>query len=149
LRDSRVKTPIHLDGRARVGDNAAMQIEPSKAESPKCKRRWFQFSLRTLLIAVSMLALPLGYVGWQAKIVRERGAFLENRYYLPGESCPFEPVQAPWMLRLLGAKPIYHVTVWGRAEVERAASLFPEAIVADMEGVEQHPLPSGPPPMAP
>ena len=42
----------------------------------------------------------------------EREAFLENRHYLPGESSPFEPVQAPWMLRLLGAKPIYHVTRW-------------------------------------
>ena len=57
-----------------------------------------------LLIAVAMLALPLGYVGWKAKIVREREAFLENRYYLPGESSPFEPVQAPWLLRLLGVK---------------------------------------------
>jgi hypothetical protein len=32
----------------------------------------FQFRLRTLLIAVTLLAVPLGYVGWQAKIVRER-----------------------------------------------------------------------------
>jgi hypothetical protein len=29
-----------------VKDNAAMQTEPSKAEPPKRKRRWFQFSLR-------------------------------------------------------------------------------------------------------
>jgi hypothetical protein len=126
-----------------------MPTEPSKADPPKRRRRWFQFSLRTLLIAVAMLALPLGYVGWKAKIVREREAFLENRYYLPGELPPFEPVQAPWMLGLLGGKPIYHVTVWGKADAERAASLFPEAIVEDMEGLEQHPPPSGPPPMAP
>jgi hypothetical protein len=33
-----------------VGDNATMQAEPLKAESPKRKRRWFQFSLRTLMI---------------------------------------------------------------------------------------------------
>ena len=32
----------------------------------------FQFSLRTLLIAVTLLAIPCGYIGWQAKIVRER-----------------------------------------------------------------------------
>jgi hypothetical protein len=125
-----------------------MQTEPSKAE-PKCKRRWFQFSLRTLMIAVTLLAVPMGYFGWQAKNVGEREAFLENRHYLPGESSPFEPVQAPWMLRLLGAKPIYHVTVWSKVDAERAASLFPEAIVEDMEGLEQHPPPSGPPPMAP
>jgi hypothetical protein len=59
-----------------VGDNVAMQAEPSKAELPK--RRWFQFSLRTLLIGVTLLAVPLGYVGWQAKIVRERQAWIAN-----------------------------------------------------------------------
>jgi hypothetical protein len=34
----------------------------------------FQFRLRTLMIAVTLLALPMGYVGWQATIVRERKA---------------------------------------------------------------------------
>jgi hypothetical protein len=48
-----------------------MQTEPSKAEPPKRNRRWFQFSLRTLLIGVTLLAAVCGYVGWQAKIVHE------------------------------------------------------------------------------
>jgi hypothetical protein len=39
-----------------VGDNAAMQTEPSKADSPKHKRRWFQFRLRTLMIVVTIMA---------------------------------------------------------------------------------------------
>ena len=49
-----------------------MQNEPNKAEPPKRKRRWFQFSLRTLLIGVTLLAVACGYVAWQAKIVRDR-----------------------------------------------------------------------------
>ena len=32
-----------------------MQIESSKADPPKRKRRWFQFSLRTLLIVDTLL----------------------------------------------------------------------------------------------
>jgi hypothetical protein len=56
----------------RPTDNAAMEAEPIKAEPSKRKRRWFQFSLRTMLIMVALLAVPLGYFGWQAKIVRER-----------------------------------------------------------------------------
>jgi hypothetical protein len=36
--------------------NILMQTDPSKAAPPKRKRRWFQFSLRTLLIAVTLLA---------------------------------------------------------------------------------------------
>ena len=31
-----------------IGDNSVMQTDPPKAEPPKRKRRWFQFSLRTL-----------------------------------------------------------------------------------------------------
>ena len=39
--------------------------------------RRFQFRLRTLLIGVTLFALiPCGYVGWQAKIVRERRSWL-------------------------------------------------------------------------
>jgi hypothetical protein len=33
-----------------------MEAEPPKAEPPKRKRRWFQFSLRMLLIGVTLLA---------------------------------------------------------------------------------------------
>jgi hypothetical protein len=120
-----------------------MQTDPPKAKPPKRERRWFQFSLRSLLIGVALLALACAYVGWQAKIVRERKAFLQTRYYLPGDSSPdVKPLRAPWMLRLLGAEPIYHITVFGRADAERAANPFPEAFIQDMEGVEQHPPPT-------
>jgi hypothetical protein len=53
-------------------NNAAM-IDP-----PKRNRRRFQFRLRTLMIVVTLLAVPLGYVGWSAKIVRERIALRES-----------------------------------------------------------------------
>jgi hypothetical protein len=62
-----------------------MQCEPPSAESPKPKRRWFQFSLRTLLIVVALLAVPLGYVGWQAKIVRERKAMVREVAKMGGQ----------------------------------------------------------------
>ena len=53
-----------------------MQTEPPKAEPPKLKRRWYQFSLRALMIVVTLVAAVCGYVGWQATIVRERDAML-------------------------------------------------------------------------
>ena len=55
-----------------------MQTEPPKADPPKCKRRWFQFSLRTLLIGVTVLAMPCAYVGWFAKEERSRLARREE-----------------------------------------------------------------------
>ena len=36
-----------------------MQTEPSKAEPLKRKRRWFQFSLRILLIAITIMAVQI------------------------------------------------------------------------------------------
>jgi hypothetical protein len=55
-----------------------MQIEPRQPDAPKRKRRWFQFSLRTLMIGVTLLAMVCGYVGRQTKIVRERMQFVER-----------------------------------------------------------------------
>jgi hypothetical protein len=49
-----------------------MQTEPPKADSPNRKRRWFQFSLRSLMIVVAVLAVPCAYIGRQAMIVRQR-----------------------------------------------------------------------------
>jgi hypothetical protein len=53
-----------------------MQTEPTNAFLPKRKRRCFQFSLRTLMIGVTLLAIARGYVASQAQVVRDRRAFL-------------------------------------------------------------------------
>jgi len=45
------------------------------ADQPSPRRR-FQFRLRTLMIGVTMLALPLGYAAWHIRIVRERKELL-------------------------------------------------------------------------
>ena len=45
-----------------------MQTEPPKADPPKRKRRWFQFSLRTLLIFTLISRLPAA--GWGAGLSR-------------------------------------------------------------------------------
>ncbi|HEV2972726.1 MAG TPA: hypothetical protein VGY55_22350 [Pirellulales bacterium] len=54
-----------------------MQAGLPQADPPKRKRRRFQFSLRSLLVGVTLLAVPLGFVGRQIKIVREREAIRE------------------------------------------------------------------------
>jgi hypothetical protein len=53
-----------------VGDNAAMQIEPPKADSPKRKRRWSQFSLRSLMVLTLICAVASAWVA--RKIERKR-----------------------------------------------------------------------------
>jgi hypothetical protein len=49
--------------RPAVADNATMQTELPKADPPKRKRRWFQFSLRTLLIFTLICAVAAGWLG--------------------------------------------------------------------------------------
>ncbi len=36
------------------------------------RRRWFQFRLRGLLVAVTLFAVFMGWLGWELKFVRER-----------------------------------------------------------------------------
>jgi hypothetical protein len=112
-----------------VKDNAAMEAEPKR------KRRWFQFSLRTLLVGVTLLAIPCAYVGWQAKIVRERRALRENRQFYE----PFIPAEGSkgsgslsWIRRLLGdfeSEGMIADDSITDADLERCRAAFPEANV--------------------
>ena len=54
------------------GYNGAMDAETKQTAKPR--RRWFRFSLRTLLIVVTVLAIPLGWVGRQLLQVRRERA---------------------------------------------------------------------------
>jgi Leucine-rich repeat (LRR) protein len=44
------------------------------AEKPAKPRRWFRFSLRTLLIVVTISSVPLGWVGWRLGQARRERA---------------------------------------------------------------------------
>jgi hypothetical protein len=80
-----------------VGDNAAMEADPPKAAPPKRKRRWFQFSLRTLLIGVTLLAVLLGVISFRAN--RQRMA-VEAIKKLDGKvAYDFETNEEGWDVR--------------------------------------------------
>ena len=59
-----------------------MEAEPPKADPPKRKRRWFQFSLRTLMIGVTLLAALSAAVTWvirdRQRLIRERDEAIER-----------------------------------------------------------------------
>ena len=113
-------------------------------------RRRFQFRLRTLLIVVTLLGVACAYVGWQAKIVRQRAAmlnWLQGRtplknvvYGTPGYdseqdargrwSVAINDPDLPWLRRLLGdhwIMTIIHPTAAADDEIERVRKAFPEA----------------------
>jgi hypothetical protein len=83
--------------------NCPMPDTPITAEPAKPRGRWFQFRLRTLLIAVVLIGSACGYVAHEARIVRERNALLSEIARL---SCPtidsFDDHASPsWIRRML------------------------------------------------
>jgi hypothetical protein len=84
-------------------------IEVQQTDSPKRKSRWYQFSLRSLLIFTAVVAVTCGWLG--SKIVRKRieqtvvdalrkkGAQVLYDYNLARNGTPPGPV---WVRRLLG-----------------------------------------------
>jgi hypothetical protein len=107
---------------------------------PRCR---FQFSLRTLLIAVTALAVPLGYVGWQAKIVRQRDEAVKLIATLGGSIELFDDewqfrratkydestfkFRPPLVRRLLGDRAYFRVTVphLSESEAQTIREAFP------------------------
>ena len=108
-------------------------------KNPKPRRRWYRFSLRTMLVLVSLVCVTCGYVGWALNWKRQRHVFLESHpkclYSVPSQDWP-----APWPLRLFGEVGIIHIQmqlVPGRKEelkelkarTEEVKRLFPESKV--------------------
>ena len=115
------------------------------SDSTKRNRRWFQFSLRSLMIAVTLIAVPLSYVAHEYRIVAARKSLQE----LPGFEfvCEEEPedgmrtIDDPiervdsvsWLRRRFGDK-MYAIVVISAAsdvEVDRLKGLFPESTIID------------------
>jgi hypothetical protein len=93
----------------------------------------FQFRLRTLMIGVTLLAVPCAYVGWQAAIVRVRLGILAN-FQDPPHIIKWHTIhlgdksQAPGLLRRwLGDKEVGSLFFAKRDDAERHHDLFPEA----------------------
>ena len=102
-----------------------MEAELRKVEPPK--RRWCQFSLRSLLIGVTLLTVPLCYAGWQAKIVRERAAWVDSHPHIDDKWNLTAGI--PAVRRWFGDRA-YAVVAFGESPAnasEECAALFPEA----------------------
>ena len=88
-------------------------------------RRRFQFRLRTLLIGVTLLAVPCAYVGWQTKTISERKASLDGMLKrggiaLAGISWPNGPPVArlSWIRERLGDQAMKWIVLPSGATAE-------------------------------
>jgi hypothetical protein len=113
-----------------------MDEKPNTAEPHKPRRRWFQFRLRTLLVIVTLLAIPCAYLGWQANIVSHRKLVLKNAMeqglVLMSNDLTVDAVPTiPWIRRIMGDAPVRSVWWVGasKEDRERFSEAFPEANV--------------------
>ncbi len=121
-----------------------MKPDLMTAIAPKRRLRWYQFRLRTVFLATTLIALGAGWVGWQAKIVQERkwlrehsdASFLPLKNYnpvSPDEKWPKGPASVSWLRELLGDEAILRVGVDQESpayrDLERLEAAFPEAEV--------------------
>jgi hypothetical protein len=94
-----------------------------------------QFRLRTLLIFVTLLTVPLSYVGWEAKAVRERAAFLDHlkksgAFISDDGGLLRDRDQRPsWLRILLGDTDVGYIWLPNGSELERAKEVFPESFI--------------------
>jgi hypothetical protein len=128
---------------------------------PPTHCRWFRFSLRTLFVAVTVLACWLGY---QFSWIRERrhlrvvlesvgGELLSGDEHKPAadEWQRFLPEEqkvrygVPWSRRMLGDVPVVIVSApldrLSEQELDRIRRAFPEAVLAPMVAATGPPLP--------
>ena len=118
---------------------------------PAVKRRWLRFSLRTLFVVVTLLAVG---IGWLTSIVQARRAIRAELERHAGPS--FDPYKAiiweqgsisefsgrtwtpnpiPWYRRLLGDEPVGTLGLPIDATEEdrrRIQAAFPEAILSTL-----------------
>lgn len=126
----------------------------------KPRRRWFRFSLRTLLVVVTLMGV---WLGWVTSVVRERRAALQEiranpAYFIttaetwaqryPPASTPSPWVQPPARISLvrtwLGDEAIQDIAYsWypapTPAELDRWKRIFPEADVRELPAEPCHP----------
>ena len=110
----------------------------------KPRRRWYQYSLRTLLIVVTIIGCGFGWLGAKVRIVRERKAMrseIERRGALVINlddtvwSPDTKPEPVGLIRRWMGDEALCEVYV-SRKEMRstfavRIKELFPEAIVSE------------------
>jgi hypothetical protein len=98
--------------------------------------RWFRFSLRRLLIAISILAIWMGWNAYKLDLRRQSEAYLATQGIGGRSAFTYGRPEKPWKslpfgLRVLGAKPVRTIDLQqlliSPDERDYIQSLFPEA----------------------
>jgi hypothetical protein len=85
-----------------------------------------RFSLRTLLVLIALISIPLGWVAHQLNWIKQRREFALRHIPDSGHSFWEPPPDTPWQLKLFGEQSGYQFDAIPPSEIDRAKELFPE-----------------------
>jgi hypothetical protein len=97
------------------------------------RRRWFRFSLRTLFVVVTVLAIGLSWVAYQLNWIRERHKALGVDGSDPMAWVEIPSRRAPWSLRIFGEFGSAVIVPFHSSDRARLRSLFPEATIVNFQ----------------
>jgi hypothetical protein len=100
----------------------------------KPKRRWYQFSLRTMLLTMIVASATFGYwVHWSREWIHQRQKWIEREgiFVLRG-GWGVKPPTAPYGMWLFGEHGVQIMFVATVEEEQEAKRLFPETLVERM-----------------
>jgi hypothetical protein len=121
-----------------------MEAKPPKAEQPKRKRRWFQFSLRTLLIFTLIVAIACAWLGRKIERKRKEREAVEATVKLGGlVTCDYEkagvaePPGPDWLRNLLGEYFFSEVVSVDRSVPHESDASVSDAELVNLKGFTQ------------
>lgn len=104
------------------------------------RRRWYQFSLRTMFVLVTLFCVMVGlgvrWVQHSQEWIRQRREVLNlygGLFHMPGSN------QAPGFLWLFGEQGVEVISCssWSKQNRDKVARLFPEAEVIDVDSLRE------------
>ena len=99
-------------------------------QAPPSRRRWFQFSLGTMFVVVTIVA---AWLAWQRGLVRERERLIRPPVQWLIATVPTNTTRVPWLWRQFGAHPIEVIALdkvkFSEDDARHFERLFPEAEV--------------------
>ena len=132
---------FNLNDRGENQIMVAMLPSNQTASKPSRPRRWLRFSLRTLLVVVTVVCVLLTWVVYQFNWINERQETLEKyqgyrvlyqNYNDILKNREAVRPNAPWSIAIFGGKGVYDLLVSPEVsdtELKRLRGLFPEAKV--------------------
>jgi hypothetical protein len=105
--------------------NAPMDVPENNS---KPSRRRYQFSLRTMLVEMAVLSIPLAWAGYSLRRIKQRDEWRHDNWFFLDPN-RVRSTRAPGGLWVFGEDGEASLFTWDKADAAQARMLFPEATI--------------------